>query len=160
MTEREKASIFDHKRPWQVALLGLFTPAIEYAVDAAQRSVLFWDVMRQRGNQYREHMAETAPMCSITSRADRRRPQARSAGELLARADCPACRNRDRSTQTAVCHRRSARRTRPRYRRVQGRQRDRRRAQGRSSMLFHRLPAGANAGPDHRGYRACRGGLP
>lgn len=41
--------------------LGLFTPAIEYFIDAAQRSVLFWDVMRQRGNQYREHLAETAP---------------------------------------------------------------------------------------------------
>ena len=41
--------------------LGLFAPAVEYMVDAAQRSVLFWDVMRQRGNQYREHLAETAP---------------------------------------------------------------------------------------------------
>jgi hypothetical protein len=30
-------------------------------VDAAQRSVLFWDVMRQRGNQYCEHLAEVAP---------------------------------------------------------------------------------------------------
>jgi len=39
----------------------MFAPAMEYAIDAAQRSVLFWDVMRQRGNQYREHMAETAP---------------------------------------------------------------------------------------------------
>ncbi len=29
--------------------------------DAAQRSVLFLDVMRQRGNQYREHLAETVP---------------------------------------------------------------------------------------------------
>src|SRR6516162_1547132 len=38
-----------------------FGPAIEYMVDAAQRSVLFWDVMRQRGNQYREHIAEKAP---------------------------------------------------------------------------------------------------
>src|SRR6516165_10073429 len=38
-----------------------FGPAIEYMVDAAQRSVLFLDVMRQRGNQYREHLAETAP---------------------------------------------------------------------------------------------------
>ena len=36
-------------------------PAIEYVTDAAQRWVLFWDVMRQRGNQYREHLAETAP---------------------------------------------------------------------------------------------------
>jgi pimeloyl-ACP methyl ester carboxylesterase len=34
---------------------------MDYAIDAFQRSVLFWDVMRQRGNQYREQMAETAP---------------------------------------------------------------------------------------------------
>jgi pimeloyl-ACP methyl ester carboxylesterase len=40
---------------------GLFAPAMEYFVDAAQRSVLFWDVMRERGNQYREHVAETVP---------------------------------------------------------------------------------------------------
>ena len=39
----------------------MYGPAIEYLIDAAQRSVLFWDVMRQRGNQYREHLAETAP---------------------------------------------------------------------------------------------------
>ena len=44
-----------------VGLIGMFAPAMEYMIDAAQRSVLFWDVMRQRGNQYREHMAETAP---------------------------------------------------------------------------------------------------
>jgi hypothetical protein len=36
-------------------------PAMEYLVDAAQRSILFWDVMRQRGNQYREHRAKSAP---------------------------------------------------------------------------------------------------
>src|SRR5262245_45217172 len=40
---------------------GMFAPAVEYMVDAAQRSVLFWDVMRQRGKQYREHLAETVP---------------------------------------------------------------------------------------------------
>ena len=39
----------------------MYGPAIEYLIDAAQRSVLFWDVMRQRGNQYREHLTETAP---------------------------------------------------------------------------------------------------
>src|SRR6478735_8610068 len=43
------------------APFGVFAPAMEYMVDAAQRSVLFWDVMRQRGNQYRAHQAETAP---------------------------------------------------------------------------------------------------
>ena len=41
--------------------LGMFAPVMDYMVDAAQRSVLFWDVMRQRGNQYRQHLAETAP---------------------------------------------------------------------------------------------------
>jgi pimeloyl-ACP methyl ester carboxylesterase len=43
------------------APFGIFAPAIEYMVDAAQRSVLFWDVMRQRGNQYRQHLAEAIP---------------------------------------------------------------------------------------------------
>jgi pimeloyl-ACP methyl ester carboxylesterase len=41
--------------------VGPFAPAAEYLIDAAQRSVLFWDVMRQRGNQYREHQTETVP---------------------------------------------------------------------------------------------------
>jgi pimeloyl-ACP methyl ester carboxylesterase len=40
---------------------GVFAPAMEYMVDAAQRSVLFWDTLRQRGDQYRAHQAETAP---------------------------------------------------------------------------------------------------
>lgn len=35
--------------------------AVEYWVDAAQRTVLFWDVMRQRGNQYLEHAADPTP---------------------------------------------------------------------------------------------------
>jgi pimeloyl-ACP methyl ester carboxylesterase len=42
-------------------LFGACGPAMDYAIDAAQRTVLFWDVLRQRGNQYREHMAETVP---------------------------------------------------------------------------------------------------
>src|SRR5438552_3255526 len=43
------------------ALPGLFASAFEYLVDTGQRSVLFLDVMRRRGVQYREHLAETAP---------------------------------------------------------------------------------------------------
>jgi len=35
--------------------------AIEYAVDSWQRSVLYADVMRQRGNQYQRHMSKQAP---------------------------------------------------------------------------------------------------
>src|SRR2546430_11781132 len=55
----------DQKQPASIgaftAPLGIFGPAVEYMVDAAQRSVLFWDVMRQRSNQYEEHLAKVAP---------------------------------------------------------------------------------------------------
>src|SRR5207344_2227751 len=40
---------------------GLVANAVEYMVDAGQRSVLFLDVMRRRGDQYREQIAKTAP---------------------------------------------------------------------------------------------------
>ncbi len=40
---------------------GPYRAAMNYFFDAAQRSALYWDVMRQRGNQYREHLAESAP---------------------------------------------------------------------------------------------------
>ena len=43
------------------SVLGPFAPVMDYMIDAAQRSILFWDVMRQRGNQYREHLTQTAP---------------------------------------------------------------------------------------------------
>src|SRR5215467_15611313 len=42
-------------------MFGFFGAAMDYAIDAVQRTVLFWDVLRQRGNQYREHLAETVP---------------------------------------------------------------------------------------------------
>ena len=40
---------------------GLFEAAHEYMTDGAQRFVLFLDALRQRGNNYREHAAQTAP---------------------------------------------------------------------------------------------------
>ena len=42
-------------------MFGMFGPAMDYMIDVAQRTVLFCDVMRQRGNQYREHLAQTVP---------------------------------------------------------------------------------------------------
>jgi hypothetical protein len=39
----------------------VFAPAAEYITDTAQRIVLFLDAMRQRGNAYREHVAQSAP---------------------------------------------------------------------------------------------------
>jgi hypothetical protein len=43
------------------AAFGAFASALEYMADSAQRTVLFWDVMRQRGNAYRNHLKETIP---------------------------------------------------------------------------------------------------
>src|SRR5215469_5766611 len=40
---------------------GIFASAFEYLIDSGQRSVLFMDVMRRRGEQYREHLSETVP---------------------------------------------------------------------------------------------------
>ncbi|MCU0576716.1 MAG: DUF3141 domain-containing protein, partial [Desulfobacterota bacterium] len=39
----------------------IYSELTEYLLDAAQRTVLYWDVMRQRGNQYLEHISEKAP---------------------------------------------------------------------------------------------------
>jgi pimeloyl-ACP methyl ester carboxylesterase len=44
-----------------VSRSGPFGATLEYLVDAGQRSILFWDVLRQRGNQYQEHLAKDAP---------------------------------------------------------------------------------------------------
>ncbi|WP_454620899.1 DUF3141 domain-containing protein [Bradyrhizobium cenepequi] len=40
---------------------GLIASAVEYMIDAGQRSVLFLDILRRRGDQYQEHIAQTAP---------------------------------------------------------------------------------------------------
>ncbi|CAA9241427.1 MAG: Poly(3-hydroxyalkanoate) synthetase [uncultured Acetobacteraceae bacterium] len=40
---------------------GLLDSAMEYAVDAGQRAVLFWDAMRQAGNAFVEHEEEGCP---------------------------------------------------------------------------------------------------
>jgi len=55
------SSIPQHHEYQTAATFGALAPAVEYMTDAAQRCILFWDVMRQRGNRYRERQTETAP---------------------------------------------------------------------------------------------------
>jgi Protein of unknown function (DUF3141) len=50
-----------NEKTGSVSPRGMFEAAIEYLVDSGQRSILFWDVLRQRGNQYHEHLAKEAP---------------------------------------------------------------------------------------------------
>ncbi|WP_447045536.1 DUF3141 domain-containing protein [Vreelandella sp. H-I2] len=53
--------------PGSEALASFFDPfgfgraAFGYWRDSVERSVLYWDVMRERGNQYLEHMEQTKP---------------------------------------------------------------------------------------------------
>ena len=61
LAKQESAGLTNIAAPFYGAFAPIFGPMLEYVVDAAQRSVLFLDVMRERGNQYREHLAETAP---------------------------------------------------------------------------------------------------
>lgn len=42
--------------PWE-----LWSEWYQYSVDTAQRSVLFWDTLRQRGNNYHEHLEQGQP---------------------------------------------------------------------------------------------------
>src|SRR5262249_10638364 len=91
----------------------MFDPAIEYLIDAGQRSVLISDVMRQRGNQYREHLAETAPHVLDYD------------FELIVdgrQLDGPVNYALVRIVPPAFCDRRSTRRPRSWYRRLQSRQ--------------------------------------
>lgn len=43
------------------SLLAPGTTWNDYAVDFAQRAILFWDTMRQRGNDFREHQKKGLP---------------------------------------------------------------------------------------------------
>ncbi|MGH8583525.1 MAG: DUF3141 domain-containing protein [Gammaproteobacteria bacterium] len=47
--------------PPSIATVGPFAPGWEYLIDAGQRSCLFLDVLRERGNQYLEQMSKIAP---------------------------------------------------------------------------------------------------
>ena len=142
------------------ALPGLFASAFEYLVDTGQRSVLFLDVMRQRGTAIPRTSGRNRASCPrLCRRIDHRRQNAEAAGELCAGARRSAERRGDRSQAPSVRRGRSSRRPRAGDRRLQGGQRDRRRDEGRSPLLLHRLPARADARPDDRGHRPSRGGL-
>ena len=49
-------------RAWQ-----LWTSGARYAVDFAQRSILLWDTLRQRGNNYLEHEQQGSRRCCTSS---------------------------------------------------------------------------------------------
>ena len=56
-TERQVAALnAKPMQPWE-----MWTSGAQYAVDFAQRSILFWDTLRQRGNNFVEHERQGLP---------------------------------------------------------------------------------------------------
>ena len=133
---------------------------LDYWVDAWQRSILLLDVLRQRGNNFFEHNARKAPnVLSFDAELvlDGRTLE-RPVNYGLVRIIPPAG-TVDRPEQAPVHRVRSARRPRPRHRRHEARQRDRRSARSRPPLLLRRLFAGAGARPDDRGRLRGRGAV-
>ena len=151
MRARETLRTETSARPTTLAQQPL-DPLSAYLLDAAQRTVLFWDVLRQRGNQYLEHLAAAgAQRAAVRRRPGRGRPDPAAAGQLRAGAHHAAAWGHHRRAQASFRGGRPARGPRARNRRLQGRQRDRRGPGCRPPLLFHRLSARAHARPDHRG---------
>ena len=147
----------------QNATMQLPTPpaAVEYSIDAWQRSILFLDVLRRRAAQAEEHAAQTAPhVLDYEAELVLDGRTSGTPGELRAHPNRPDRRRRHRPAEAAVRRGRPPRRPRSRHRRLQGRQRDRRGDEGRPPLLLRRLPARSRARPDHRGHRPRRGGVP
>ena len=95
--------------------------ATEYAVDAWQRSILYADVRRQRGNQYLEHLQEQTPnVLDFASEVIMSGLDFRSQSTMASYASCRQP-TRRRSPEAAVRGGRSPRGPRPRHRRLQTR---------------------------------------
>ena len=78
---------------------GLSANGAQYAVDFAQRSILFWDTLRQRGNNFVEHERQGLAAGAALRLRDRDgRAFARAPGQLRAAAHHPA-EGRDRRSE-------------------------------------------------------------
>ena len=69
----------------------LWSDWYSYAVDAAQRSILFWDTLRQRGNNFVEHTRAGPAAGAALRLRDGASTAARSSGRSTTRW-CASCR--------------------------------------------------------------------
>ena len=133
----------------------------EYLVDSAQRAVLFWDVLRQRGNNFLENSARGEPpvlMFGYDVLIDGRTLDRPCNYALMTD---PGSTGRGRRPDEAP--RRGGRppgRPGAWGRRVQARFRDRLRPPRRPPGLLHRVLSGAGPGPDPGGHRGSRVAVP
>ena len=118
----------------------------DYGVDYAQRSALFWDTLRQRGNNWIAHEeAGKPPVLAYKYEVLADGRTLRAAGQSRAGAHHSAAGRRRRRPHAAVHHHRPARRPRPGHRRLQGGLRSRRGAFGRPSGVLRHLLSGSRS---------------
>ena len=130
--------------PWS-----LWQSGYDYALDAAQRSVLFWDTLRQRGNNFVEHERAGKPPVlhfDYETVLDGRTLE-RPVNYALVRIVPPEGVD-GRREAPSLRHHRPARRPRPGHRRLQGRFAGRRRAARRPPGVLRDLLSRARARPD------------
>ena len=130
----------------------MWTDAADYAVDFAQRSVLFWDTMRQRGNVSVEHArAGLPPVLHFQYEMVMDGRTLAQAGQLRPGAHRPAGGRQGGRPQAPLRDHRPPRGPRPRHRRHQGGLGGRRgAARGPPGVLRHLLSR-AGAGADLAG---------
>src|SRR5208282_4382824 len=130
----------------------------EYLVDSVQRSVLFWDVMRKRGNIFLENVAKGEPPVLIFGYdvlIDGRKLD-RPCNYALMHIRPPEGLAIDSTKRPVVVV--DPRAGQGRW--VQARFRDRLRPPRRPPGLLHRVLPGAGPGPDPGGHRGSRGAVP
>ena len=130
----------------------------EYTIDATQRSVLYWDTLRRRGNQWLEHEAAGKPPVlnyKYEMIADARAYE-RPANYALVRIIPPKGIEVDDTKRPFVIVDPRAGHG-PGHRRLQGGVRSRRRAVGRSRRVLRDLLPGPDAGTDARRRDRRRG---
>ena len=134
------------------SLSELWAGGARYGVDFAQRSILFWDTLRQRGNNFLEHERQGIAAGAALRLRDRDgRALVQASGQLRAAAHRSA-QGRDRGPQTpALRDHRPARRSRPGHRRLQGRFPSRRRIARRASRVLRHLLPESRTGTDAAG---------
>ena len=149
---------------------GFGKDAWDYWVDSCQRTVLFWDVMRKRGNQAIEHYQKGKPPVLVFDYElviDGRTLE-RPVNYMLLRIK-PEPGIATRPEQAAVRDRRPARRARPRHRRLQGSEPGRRRPARRPSRSISSpsIPSPSPArrsrtspGPRRSSCARCRSCIP
>ena len=121
----------------------------QYAVDFAQRSILFWDTLRQRGNNFLEHERQgLPPVLHFDYEIDHGRALAQASGQLRAAAHRSAKGRHGRCQAPPLRHHRPARRSRSRHRRLQGRFAGRRGAARRPPRVLRHLLPESRAGTD------------